>query len=74
MAYNVSRNLNFFTRIFTQFFGTYMCLHFVDAKMFNIKINQKRIDKNRLGPRALNLRLLCMKWQYYSYLYMLVEA
>lgn len=27
MAYNVSRNLNFFTRIFTQFFGMFDLLH-----------------------------------------------
>lgn len=42
MAYNVSRNLNFFTRIFTQFFGKFICLLFVGAKMMEHLREKKR--------------------------------
>lgn len=46
MAYNVSRNLNFFTRIFTQFFGKFICLLFVGAKM----MEHLREKKGRIYP------------------------
>lgn len=41
MAYNVSRNLSFFTRIFTQFFGEFLFVKKVlVAKRLNINIHE----------------------------------
>ena len=46
MAYNVSRNLNFFTRIFTQFFGKFICLLFCGRQDANALFKGSETEDN----------------------------
>lgn len=66
MAYNVSRNLNFFTRIFTQFFGNFICLLFVGAKMMEHLKNKIKKKKEEYAQ--------FLRWMSYSYSFVLVEV